>query len=102
MKYRILCLFSILFKKHKGATPRGWFVSEVLGGDWRTTHGTRDGFETPNTMGESGRWIINEVKGEGLGSTFNFHRRPPLPTGAGGFESTVPCQEGSKNHPGGS
>ena len=102
MKCGILCLFPILFKKHKGATPRGWFVSEVLGGDWRTTDGTRDGFKTPTTLGESGRWIRNEVKGGGLGLALAFCRRPPLPTGAGGCEPTLPCQEGSKNHPGGS
>ena len=102
MKYIILCLFPILFKKHKGATPRAWLVLEVLGGDWTTTNGTRDGFEPSKTLGESGRWVTNEVKGGGLGSALAFRRRPPLPTGAGGCEPTVPCQEGSKNHPGGS
>ena len=44
----------------KGVTSRGWFVSEVQGGDRRTTHGTRDGFQSPNTWGEVGRWIRTE------------------------------------------
>ena len=35
------------------AIPREWFVSEVLhGGDRRTTHGTRDDFQSPKTFGE--------------------------------------------------
>ena len=74
-----------------------------LGGDRRTTHGTREGFQSPKTLGEFGfESIKNEVKGEGLGSSLSFLRRPLLPTGAGGCEPTVPYPDGSKNPPGGS
>ena len=55
-KYKLL-----LPKPDEGVTPRGWFVSEVLGGDRRTTHGTRDGFQSPKTLGEVGRWIKNKI-----------------------------------------
>ena len=42
----------------EGATPRGWFVSEVLGAtEGRTTHGTRDGFHSPKTFGEVGKEV---------------------------------------------
>ena len=71
--------FEILDTKvYKGVTPRGWFVSGVQGGDRRTTHGTRDGFQSPKTLGEVGKVGQNRV-----------------------CEPTVPCPENSENHPGG-
>ena len=51
----------------EGANPRGWFVSEVLGGDRRTTHGTRDGFQSPKTFGKVGKEVLgNEWQERGL------------------------------------
>ena len=68
----------------KGVTSRGWFVSEVLGGDQRTTHGTWDGFQSPKTFGEVVRWIRNRVRREGLrSSVFSPTPRPYRPPRAG-------------------
>ena len=56
---------------------------------------------SPKTMWEVVRGgSETKVKGERLSSSLSFLRRPPLPTGAGGRGPTVPCPEGSKNHPG--
>ena len=50
-----------------------------------TQHETRDGFQSPKTLWEAGRWWIrNEVRGKGLGSSLSSSDDPPLPTGAGG------------------
>ena len=61
---------NIVKHNNKGVTPRRWSVSKVLGGDRRTTHGIRDGFQSPKTFGEVGKGGSgNRVSSEGLSSS---------------------------------
>ena len=76
--------FSLYINIHEGATPRGWFVSEVLRGDRRTTHGTRDGFQSPRDFG--GGCKVDQKRSERRGALLLslLSAAPALPTGAGG------------------
>ena len=58
------------------------------GGDRRTIHGTRDGFQFSQDGVEGWKkWIKNEVKGKGLGSSLSSLRRLAL-TDRGGWVRT--------------
>ena len=60
----------------EGAIPREWFVSEVLhGGDRRTTHGTRDDFQSPKTFEEVGK-EVQEIEWQERGWAPPLAHRP--------------------------
>ena len=63
--------------------PLGDGSYQRFGGNRRTTHGTRDGFQfSQDGVGGWKRWIRNEVRGEGLDSSLFSDDHSPLPTGA--------------------
>ena len=88
-------------KEGKGVTPRGWFVSEVLG---RPEDGTRDSGRFPIFQDFWGVWRGGSRRRVARGGAF----APPLANRpsvgrlerAGVEEPTEPCPESSRNHPG--